>query len=59
MFNKMDVLLMVKVAEMHYLLDMDNDEIAEKLRVSASVISGILEEAVELGIVEVKIRCFA
>ena len=59
MFTKSDVLLMVKVSEMHYMSDMDQDEIAEKLKIPLELIYIALDKALELGIVEVKIKSIA
>lgn len=59
MFTKSDVLVMVQVAEMHYVYDMEQDEIAEKMKIPSELISKILDEACKLGIVEVKIRSIA
>lgn len=59
MFTKSDVLMMVKVAEMHYMLDMDLEEIAEKLKIPLELICMIENKALELGIVEIKIRSIA
>ena len=55
MITKLDVLLMVNVAQMFYVNDMEYDEIAEKLKISLSMVSEILNDAVEFGIVDIKI----
>lgn len=55
MITKLDVLLMVNVAQMFYVNDMEYDEIAEKLKISLSMVSEILTNAVEFGIVDIKI----
>jgi DNA-binding transcriptional regulator LsrR (DeoR family) len=56
MIAKFDVLLMVMVAQMYYMNDMDQEEIAKKLKIPTSQIPGILAEAAEFGIVDIKIR---
>lgn len=53
---KFDVLLMVKVAQMYYQDGLKQEEIAKKMQISRSLISMILTEAKEVGIVEIKIR---
>jgi DNA-binding transcriptional regulator LsrR (DeoR family) len=56
MVTKFDVLQMVKVAKMYYINFMEQEEIAEKLKISTTQISNILAKALEEGIVEVSIR---
>lgn len=56
MFTRFDVLLMVNAAQMFYVNDMEYDEIAEKLKVSLSMVPKILADAVKLGIVDIKIK---
>lgn len=56
METKHDVELMVKVAEMYYLDGLKQEEIAKQLKISRSLISMMLTEAKEVGIVEVNIR---
>lgn len=53
---KFDVLLMVKVAQMYYINGMKQEEIAKEMQISRSLISMILTEAKEAGIVEINIR---
>lgn len=53
---KFDVLLMVKVAQMYYVKGMKQEEIGKELQISRSLISMILTEAKEVGIVEISIR---
>jgi len=54
--TKFDVLLMVKVAQMYYVRGMKQEEIAKEMQISRSLISMILTEAKEVGIVEINIR---
>jgi DNA-binding transcriptional regulator LsrR (DeoR family) len=56
MNTKFDISLMVKVAQMYYTEGMKQEEIAGHLSISRSLISMILTEAKEAGIVEIKIR---
>lgn len=56
MDTKFDISLMVKVAQMYYSNGMKQDEIAKELQISRSLISMILTEAKEVGIVEINIR---
>lgn len=56
MSTKFDVSLMVKVAQMYYYDGMKQEEIAGHLSISRSLISMILTEAKEAGIVEINIR---
>lgn len=56
MNSKFDVQLMVKVAQMYYVRGMKQEEIGKELQMSRSLISMILTEAKEVGIVEVNIR---
>lgn len=56
MNSKFDVSLMVKVAQMYYANGMKQEEIAGQLSISRSLISMILTEAREAGIVEINIR---
>ncbi|MBC7959609.1 MAG: hypothetical protein H7X94_07070, partial [Vallitaleaceae bacterium] len=56
MNTKMDVSLMVKVAQMYYIDGLKQEEIAKHLSVSRSQISMVLTEAKEVGIVQIKIR---
>lgn len=53
---KYDVQLMVKVARMYYMDRLKQEEISRKLDVSRSLVSMILSEALEKGIVEIRIR---
>jgi deoxyribonucleoside regulator len=53
---KFDVLLMVKVAQMYYMNGMKQEEIAKEMQISRSLISMILTEAKEVGIVDISIR---
>jgi deoxyribonucleoside regulator len=53
---KFDVSLMVKVAQMYYQDGMKQEEIAGHLSISRSLISMILTEAKEVGIVEINVR---
>ncbi len=53
---KYDVQLMVKVAEMYYLDGLKQEDIAKQLQISRSLISMILTEAKEVGIVEIRVH---
>jgi deoxyribonucleoside regulator len=53
---KYDVQLMVKVAQLYYVERLKQEEIARKLDMSRSFVSMILSEAMDKGIVEIKIR---
>jgi deoxyribonucleoside regulator len=48
--------LLTEVAEMYYLLDMNQAEIAEKIGVTRSMISRMLSEARQKGIVDIRIH---
>jgi deoxyribonucleoside regulator len=56
MKTKFDIALMVKVAQMYYIDGMKQEEIAKHVKISRSLISMILTEAKDVGIVEVNIR---
>lgn len=56
MFAKIDVLLMVKIAQMYYVNYYECEEIARRLDISPVLVSDMLEKAIELGIVDFKIR---
>lgn len=56
MDTKSDISLMVNVARMYYINGMKQEEIAKELQISRSLISMILTEAKEVGIVEINIR---
>lgn len=56
MGSKFDIPLMVRVAKMYYESSMKQEEIARELKLSRSLISMILTEAREAGIVEIKVR---
>ncbi len=56
MNTKFDISLMVKVAQMYYNDGMKQEEIAGHLSISRSLISLILTEAKEIGIVEINVR---
>lgn len=56
MKSKLDISLMVKVAQMYYIDGMKQEEIAGHLSISRSQISMILTEAKEAGIIEINIR---
>lgn len=56
MNTKFDISLMVKVAQMYYNDGMKQEEIAGHLSISRSLISLILSEAKEVGIVEINVR---
>lgn len=53
---KFDVSLMVKVAQMYYLDGMKQEDVAKELQISRSLISMILTEAKEVGIVQINVR---
>ncbi len=56
MSSRLDVSLIVKVAQMYYLDGLKQEEIAKQIGISRSLISMILTEAKERGIVEITIR---
>lgn len=56
MNTKFDISLMVKVAQMYYNDGMKQEEIAGSLSISRSLISMILTEAKEAGIIEINVR---
>ena len=56
METKFDMALMVKVAQMYYIDGLKQEQIAKQVQISRSLISMILAEAKEVGIVEVSIR---
>lgn len=56
MMEDFDLLLMVRVAQMFYMKDMEQEEIAKRLKISSLMVSGILNEAIEYGIVDIKIN---
>lgn len=56
MENRFDTSLMVKVSQMYYINGMKQEEIAKELQISRSLISLILTEAKEAGIIEINIR---
>lgn len=56
MDTKFDVSLMVKVSQMYYENGMKQEEIAKELQISRSLISMILTEAKDVGIIEINIR---
>lgn len=51
-----DVQLMVKAAEMYYTERLTQEEIARQLKVSRSSVSLILSEALEKGIIEIRVK---
>lgn len=53
---KYDVQLMVNVAQMYYIDGLKQEDIAKQLQISRSLISMILTEAKEVGIIEINIR---
>jgi deoxyribonucleoside regulator len=53
---KYDVQLMVKVAQMYFIDGLKQEDIAKQLQISRSLISMILTEAKEVGIVEINVR---
>jgi deoxyribonucleoside regulator len=56
MSSRLDVQLIVKVAQMYYLDGLKQEEIAKQIGISRSLISMILTEAKERGIVEIAVR---
>jgi deoxyribonucleoside regulator len=56
MSSRLDVSLIVKVAQMYYLDGLKQEQIAKQVGISRSLISMILTEARERGIVEITIR---
>lgn len=56
MDSRYDISLMVKVAHMYHEDGMKQDEIAGKLQISRALVSMILTEARDVGIVEINIR---
>jgi deoxyribonucleoside regulator len=56
MSSRLDVSLIVKVAQMYYLDGLKQEQIAKQIGISRSLISMILTEARERGIVEITIR---
>jgi len=56
METKFDIAMMVKVAQMYYINGMKQDEIAREVQISRALVSMILTEAKEVGIVEINIR---
>jgi deoxyribonucleoside regulator len=56
MSSRLDVQLVVKVAQMYYLDGLKQEEIAKQIGISRSLISMILSEAKERGIVEITVR---
>ena len=56
MSSRLDVALVVKVAQMYYLDGLKQEEIARQIGISRSLISMILTEAKESGIVEITVR---
>ena len=56
MSPRLDVQLVVKVAQMYYLDGLKQEAIAKQIGISRSLISMILTEAKERGIVEIAIR---
>jgi DNA-binding transcriptional regulator LsrR (DeoR family) len=56
MSSRLDVQLVVKVAQMYYLDGLKQEEIAKQIGISRSLISMILTEAKERGIVEITVR---
>jgi deoxyribonucleoside regulator len=56
MSSRLDVQLVVKVAQMYYLDGLKQEEIARQVGISRSLISMILTEAKERGIVEITVR---
>ncbi len=53
---KYDIQLMVNVAQMYYIDGLKQEDIAKKLHISRSLISMILTEAKEVGIIDIKVR---
>jgi deoxyribonucleoside regulator len=56
MSSRLDVQLVVKVAQMYYLDGLKQEDIARQIGISRSLISMILTEAKERGIVEITVR---
>jgi deoxyribonucleoside regulator len=56
MASRLDVSLVVKVAKMYYLDGLKQEDISKQIGISRSLISMILTEAKETGIVEITIR---
>ena len=56
MSSRLDVQLVVKVAQMYYLDGLKQEDIAKQIGISRSLISMILTEAKERGIVEITVR---
>jgi DNA-binding transcriptional regulator LsrR (DeoR family) len=56
MDTRFDVSLLVKVAQMYYTEGLKQEDIARQLGISRSLISMILTEAREVGIVEIRVR---
>ncbi|HET6438097.1 MAG TPA: sugar-binding domain-containing protein [Anaeromyxobacter sp.] len=56
MSSRLDVQLVVKVAQMYYLDGLKQEQIAKQIGISRSLISMILTEAKERGIVEITVR---
>jgi deoxyribonucleoside regulator len=56
MSSRLDIQLVVKVAQMYYLDGLKQEDIANQIGISRSLISMILTEAKESGIVEITVR---
>lgn len=56
MNTKFDISLMANVAKMYYIDNLKQDEIASQLQISRSMVSMILTEAKEIGVVDIHIR---
>jgi DNA-binding transcriptional regulator LsrR (DeoR family) len=56
MSSRLDISLIVKVAKMYYLDGLKQEDIAKQIGISRSLISMILTEAKERGIVEITVR---
>jgi len=56
MSSRLDIQLVVKVAQMYYLDGLKQEDIARQIGISRSLISMILTEAKERGIVEITVR---
>ncbi len=56
MSSRLDISLIVKVAKMYYLDGLKQEDIAKQIGISRSLISMILTEAKERGIVEISVR---
>jgi deoxyribonucleoside regulator len=56
MSSRLDIPLVVKVAKMYYLEGLKQEDIAKQVGISRSLISMILTEAKETGIVEITVR---